>query len=75
MGKLREVYPNVLHLEKPGIMATNENHELQREKLKASEIDMFRDFFNQVSGRDLTDDQDTALQEVISELHKTEGTI
>ncbi|MCW8935358.1 MAG: exonuclease SbcCD subunit D [Gammaproteobacteria bacterium] len=74
MGKLREVYANVLHLEKPGIMASNENHELQREKLKASEIDMFRDFFNQVQGRDLTEDQDSALQEVISELHKTEGT-
>lgn len=73
MAKLREVYANVLHLEKPGIMATNESHELQREKLKASEIDMFRDFFNQVQGRDLTEDQDSALQEVISELHKSEG--
>lgn len=73
MGKLREIYPNVLHLEKPGIMSTNENHQLQREKLKSSELDMFRDFFNQVSGHDLTDDQDNALKEVISTLHKTEG--
>lgn len=75
MAKLREVYANVLHLEKPGIMATSENHELQREKLKASEMDMFRDFFNQVQGRDLTEDQDSALQEVISELHKTEDAV
>ena len=73
MAKLRDVYPNVLHLEKPGIMAMNENHELQREKLKASEIELFRDFFNQVQGIDLTEDQDIALQNVISELHKTEG--
>ena len=75
MGKLREVYPNVLHLEKPGIMATNENHELQRERVKASEIDMFRDFFNQVSGSELTEDQDVALKDVISSLHKTEGVV
>lgn len=75
MAKLREVYTNVLHLEKPGIMATNENHELQREKLKASEIDMFRDFFNQVQGRDLTEDQDAALQVVINDLHKSEGAL
>lgn len=75
MGKLREVYPNVLHLEKPGIMSTNENHELQRERVKTSELDMFRDFFNQVSGRGLTVDQDTALKEVINELHKTEGAV
>jgi len=73
MGKLREVYPNVLHLEKPGMLTGNMNQQLQREKLKASEIDMFRDFFKQVQGRDLTQNQDDALQDVISALHKTEG--
>lgn len=73
MGKLREVYPNVLHLEKPGIMNANEHHQVQRERIKASELDMFHHFFNQVSGRDLTQDQDDALKEVISTLHKTEG--
>lgn len=71
MGKLREVYPNVLHLEKPGIMAVGEKKAMNREKLKRSEIDMFRDFYDQVSGNKLTVDQSRALEKVIDGLHKT----
>ncbi len=72
MGKLREVYPNVLHLEKPGIMAVGEKKAMNREKLKRSEIDMFRDFYGQVSGSVLSSEQDSALESVINSLHKTE---
>ena len=70
MAKLREVYPNVLHLEKPGMMEGNEKQQVQREMLKASEFDMFRDFFKQVSGSDLTPDQDEALKDVINGLSR-----
>ena len=73
MGKLREVYPNVLHLEKPGIMAVGEKKAMNREKLKRSEIDMFRDFYSQVSGGVLSSEQDSALEAVISSLHKSEA--
>ncbi|HED33268.1 MAG TPA: exonuclease SbcCD subunit D [Gammaproteobacteria bacterium] len=75
MGQLRKVYPNVLHLEKPGLMAINENHQLQREKLKLSELDMFCDFFNHVSGRDLTEEQQAGLEDVINMLHNREGAL
>lgn len=70
MEKLREVYPNVLHLEKPGIMAAGDKQALQREMLKASEYDMFNDFFKQVSGNELTSDQKMALKEVIGSLNE-----
>lgn len=73
MGKLREVYPNVLHLEKPGIMAVGEKKAMNREKLKRSEIDMFRDFYSQVSGGTLSSEQDSALETVINSLHKTDA--
>jgi len=73
MGKLREVYPNVLHLEKPGIMAVGEKKAMNREKLKRSEIDMFRDFYSQVSGGVLSAEQDSALKTVINSLHKSEA--
>ena len=73
MGKLREVYPNVLHLEKPGIMAVGEKKTMNREKLKRSEIDMFRDFYSQVSGGVLSAEQDSALETVINSLHKSES--
>ena len=70
MSQLREVYPNVLHLEKPGIMASGEQKMMSREQLKRSEIEIFRDFFRQVSNNVLTRDQDAALEEVLSSLHK-----
>lgn len=72
MGKLREVYPNVLHLEKPGMMETGEQR-ADREKLKRGELEMFRDFFQQVAGQELTPEQDQAVRQTIATLHKGEG--
>lgn len=72
MAKLREVYPNVLQLEKLAVYATGEK-KMNREKLKRGELEMFRDFFRQVSGNDLTEDQDQAIAETINELLKQEA--
>ncbi len=72
MGKLRTVYPNVLHLEKPGIMAVGEKQTMNRDKLKRSEIEMFRDFYSQVSGNPLSPEQDSALTSIITSLHTGE---
>ena len=68
MGKLRKVYPNVLHLEKPGMLDVGEQ-QMSREKLKHSELDMFRDFFVQISGESLNEKQDEAIVSVLTELH------
>ena len=73
MGKLRSVYPNVLHLEKPGIMAVGEAKAMNREKLKRGEMEMFQDFFDQVSGNSLSADQSRALEAVIDSLHTKEA--
>jgi exonuclease SbcD len=72
MAKLREVYPNVLQLEKPGMLLTGEQH-LSRDKLKRGELEMFRDFFVQISGQELSEEQDQAIRETITEIHKHEG--
>lgn len=69
MAKLRAVYPNVLQLEKPGMLMTGDQ-QIQREKLKHSELDMFRDFFQQISGQALTTAQDAAIKDVIGQIHK-----
>ncbi|WP_250657110.1 exonuclease SbcCD subunit D [Alkalimarinus coralli] len=73
MGQVRAVYPNVLHLEKPGIMATGEKKAMNRKKLQQGEVEMFRDFFSQVSGNPLSTEQDKALQTIIGNLHKQEA--
>ena len=69
MGKLRSVYPNILHLEKPGIMKIGDQKSINREQLKRSELDMFRDFFTQVSGEKLSDNQDQAIENIMQTLH------
>jgi exonuclease SbcD len=72
MGKLRQVYPNVLHIEKPGMLDMSDQP-INRDKLKRGELDMFRDFFQQVHGQALSPEQDQAIKTTIAELHKLEG--
>lgn len=72
MAKLREVYPNVLQLEKPGMLLSGEQM-MSREKLKRGELDMFRDFFVQVYGQEMNQEQDQALQDTITELQKQDA--
>jgi exonuclease SbcD len=72
MGKLRQVYPNVLHLEKPGMLEMSDQP-INRDKLQRGELDMFRDFFEQVHGQSLLPAQDEAIKKIISEIHKSEG--
>ena len=69
MSKLRAVYPNVLHLEKPGMLETGEQ-QMKRETLKRGELEMFRDFFLQITGQAIKEEQDEAVQNAIIELDK-----
>jgi len=70
MSKLREVYPNVLHLERPGLMARGEALQVGRERLKQGELAMFEDFFDQVAGRPLSDEQRAVVTEALESLHR-----
>jgi exonuclease SbcD len=71
MARLREVYPNVLQLEKPGMLITGEQL-MSRDKLKRGELEMFKDFFVQITGNEVTDEQDKAIQDTIKELYLEE---
>jgi len=69
MGKLRVVYPNVLHLEKPGMYHSTDKLAHQ-EKMKRGELQMFRDFYSQVSGDTLSESQDEIVRNVIEKLNR-----
>ncbi|MDO6764099.1 exonuclease SbcCD subunit D [Agarivorans sp. 1_MG-2023] len=69
MGKLRDVYPNVLHLERTGLMAENQQLALHRAHVQKGEYDMFSDFFSQVSGESLSNEQQSLLKATIESLH------
>ncbi|NOH79957.1 exonuclease SbcCD subunit D [Vibrio sp. RE86] len=69
MDKLRAVYPNVLHLEKPGMLMGVEQ-EMAAAKLARSEVDMFRDFFLEAQNNALSEEQDQAITDIIKQLSK-----
>ncbi len=69
MGKLRSVYPNVLHLERTGLMAQSDELNISADHIKKGELDMFSDFFSQVSGEALNDAQKQTLVTLIDKLH------
>lgn len=72
MNKLRRVYPNVLHLEKTSLTATTDI-QLAREQLKRGELEMFRDFYHQVQGQDLSEEQQQVIQDVLEEIRREEA--
>ncbi|MDC5818250.1 exonuclease SbcCD subunit D [Vibrio europaeus] len=67
MEKLRAVYPNVLHLEKPGMLVGVEQ-QMAAAKLARSEVDMFRDFFLEAQDSQLSEEQDKAITDIIKQL-------
>ncbi|ANW25910.1 exonuclease sbcCD subunit D [Vibrio coralliilyticus] len=69
MEKLRAVYPNVLHIEKPGMLVGVEQ-EMAQAKLARSEVDMFKDFFLEAQNSELTEEQNHAITDIIKQLAK-----
>lgn len=72
MGKLRAAYPNVLHLEKPGMLGTQGSAQLDRERLGFDALAMFGDFFAQVKGEAMDATQEAAVADLIETLHRDE---
>jgi exonuclease SbcD len=72
MGKLREVYPNVLHLERPGLISENPEKMASRDRLRKGEMSMFRDFYEQVRGEPLSAKQAKLIDKTIGQLHRAE---
>ncbi len=70
MGKLRQVYPNVLHIERPGLMAASPQQNARRDQLKKGELSMFNDFFEQISGEPLTTEQQAYVSQTIADLNE-----
>ena len=72
MGKLREVYPNVLHLERPGLQAGPRADAAGRDHRTRSELELFRAFHREVTGDDLLPGGAEALGEVVESLRRAE---
>ncbi|HOI12044.1 MAG TPA: exonuclease SbcCD subunit D C-terminal domain-containing protein, partial [Myxococcota bacterium] len=69
IGKLRAVYPNVLHIERPQAQAGAAAAPNQDRRRMAHEA-LFRQFFADVTGEALTDAQARALDEVLESIRR-----
>jgi len=72
MGKLRQVFPNALHVERPGLWSTGEVQVAGRERLKASVMDLFAAFFQEMTDDPLDDGQRAAFAEIVEEMDREE---
>ena len=67
MGQLRKIYPNVLQLERTQFVLSNGSRLVADVGLKRTEQQVFNDFFAQVIGGDLTEEQTALLIDIIAE--------
>lgn len=67
MGQLREVYPNILHLERPALMNQLKGASIDLDKIKHNELEMVEDFYTQTSGNTLSQAQKEILAKIITQ--------
>ncbi|OPX86501.1 MAG: Nuclease SbcCD subunit D [Pelotomaculum sp. PtaB.Bin104] len=70
IGKLREVYPNVLHIERPHLLTGGELRGPSADHRRLGELDLFSSFFEQVTGTPLSEEQARAFIETAEALHR-----
>ncbi len=68
MGKLREVYPNVLHIERPMLTIDGKMAGNQSDHRKVDDAQLFASFFSQVTNDNLSEDEKRAYEKVVQEM-------
>ncbi|AGL02107.1 exonuclease SbcCD subunit D [Desulfoscipio gibsoniae] len=70
IGKLREVYPNVLHIERPYLTSGGALRGPGGDHRRLSEMDLFTSFFQQVSGEELSPEQQKVLARTVEQIYR-----
>lgn len=74
MGKLRQVYPNILHLERRRSMTNPQMDELHevRERQQLSHADLFASFYEDIKGDGISEERKNMINQAIDQLKKEE---
>ena len=75
INKLRQIYPNVLHLERNislKDMKRKQNFTVEKDDRK-SELELFEQFYQEMTTADFTEEKRQAIVTVIEKVHKEEG--
>lgn len=72
IGKLREVYPNILQIERPYLINGGQLQGPGGDHRRLGEMDLFSSFFAQITGNHLSDDEVRAFTETVEALRRHE---
>ncbi|MEC3885918.1 exonuclease SbcCD subunit D [Halobacillus sp. HZG1] len=74
MGKLRKVYPNILHLERRRSKTNLQMEELQevKKRQKLSHADLFASFYEDIKGESIPPERKELIEQAIDNLRKEE---
>ncbi|MEZ5535680.1 MAG: exonuclease SbcCD subunit D [Thiolinea sp.] len=73
LQKLRAVYPNILALERSGLLQqTTAAHPVRTRRRNHDELAMFADFYQQIQQEPLSDEQHTIIKDLLTELQRNE---
>jgi exonuclease SbcD len=71
MGKIRSIYPNALHIERPQFTSTNNRLNVDSNFRKMDVSELFSSFFKQVTDTEMSDEQKTAFSDIVTKLNKS----
>ena len=72
LGKLREVYPNVLHIDRPVLLGRTDRPASRADHRKMKDLELFGAFFEEVTGDRLTKQQEEAYAKVVDGMREAE---
>ncbi|MCP3030755.1 exonuclease SbcCD subunit D [Halobacillus sp. A1] len=74
MGKLRKVYPNILHLERASFTASNQKEKVQQlqSRQKLSPLELFSAFYEDIKGDELPEQRKQLIQTAIEDVRAAE---
>lgn len=72
MGRLQEVYPNVLHVERACLAVPTRDRNHFGDHRKLNDVDLFAAFFSQVTGTSLSEAEAAAYEAVVEDLRRRE---
>ena len=70
---MRQVYPNVLHIERPGLQVGQSAELKGGDHLKRSELDLYKDFYQEVTDNELIEGGEQVFNEVVASLLEAKG--
>jgi len=70
MGRLKDVYPNVLHVERSCLAVPANDRKHPGDHRKLNDLDLFAAFFSQVTGDGLSEAEAAAYESIVDDLRR-----